>query len=127
MLAAQEQVAGDVQRRRDGQRLVDGLDARRAGLLRAAERDRSPSTSISPASGIIAPDRHLISVDLPGAVVADHREHLARIQFEVDAGQADDTAEGLDQAARLEDGRRLGRGVRHASRSGSTGRRRPRR
>ena len=34
---------------------------------------------------------------LAGAVVADHRQHLARVEVEVDAVQADHPTEGLDQ------------------------------
>ena len=64
-LAGEEHVAGDVERRRDGEGLVDGLDPGLAGLLRAAEGDPLAVDEISPASGTIAPDRHLIRVDLP--------------------------------------------------------------
>src|SRR4029450_13923454 len=86
----------------------------------------SPSRRISPASGTMAPVRHLMRVDLPaplsprmggdrpgdrGAgqalnegvlavpVVADDGEHLAGVQVEVDAVEADHPAEGLDEAA----------------------------
>ena len=40
---------------------------------------------------------------LAGAVVADDGQHLARVQVEVGAVEADDAAEGLDQAAGLDD------------------------
>ena len=42
---------------------------------------------------------------LAGAVVADHRQHLAREQVEVDAVKTDDLAEGLDQTAGRQHGR----------------------
>ena len=57
---------------------------------------------------------------LAGAVVADDRQHLAREQVEVDAVEADDLAEGLDQPARRQHGlARVGEDRRRAEADGA--------
>ena len=48
---------------------------------------------------------HLISTDLPGAVVADERGHLARADVEVDVGERLDGAEVLRDAAQAQERR----------------------
>ena len=63
--AAEEHVGGDVQRGAHREALVHGLDARRARLQGARKCTGWPSSRISPASGMTAPQRHLMSVDLP--------------------------------------------------------------
>ena len=104
-LAAQEHVAGDVERRDDGQRLVDGLDPGRACVLRPAEDDRS--TLDQDLAGV-RDHRARQALDqrrLARAVVADDREDLARIEIEVRPVQADDAPERLDQSVGLDDRR----------------------
>ena len=80
-LAAEEEIAGDVDRVAERQVLIDHLDPRRARVgRRGEERPALPSISIVPASGITAPDRTLLKRRLAGAIVADQPEHLARLQ-----------------------------------------------
>ena len=52
LLAGEVEVARDVERRDDGQGLVDRLDAGLAGVLRPLEVDRFAVEQISPASGV---------------------------------------------------------------------------
>ncbi|MFD2058249.1 hypothetical protein ACFSQT_35750 [Mesorhizobium calcicola] len=49
-----------------------------------------PRMRISPLVGLTTPDRILISVDLPGAVVADEADHLAAVDAEIDPTQGID-------------------------------------
>ena len=72
-----------------------------------------------------APVQRLDQGGLAGAVVADDRQHLAGVEVEVDAVEADDPAEGLDQAAGRQDrSARVGEsGCAEADGACSTGRR----
>ena len=101
-LAGQEQVARDVERRGDGEGLVDGLDAGVPRVLRAsgsgpAAVDEDAARGRGQRSGQALDQRRLA-----GAVVADHREDLAGVQGQVDGVEPDDPAEELDEAASLE-------------------------
>ena len=51
-----------------------------------------------------APEKHLIRVDLPGAVVADDGENLAGVELEAHSVERDDAAERLDEVDPLDDG-----------------------
>ena len=102
-LAAEEQVVGDVQRGRDRQRLVDGLDPVRARIQRRAHVDR---LAVEQDLALVGHDRAGEALDqrgLAGAVVADHGQDLARPQVEVRAAERGHVAVALDQAAGLED------------------------
>ena len=90
-------VGRDVQGRRHRQRLVDGLDAGVAGVLRAAEVHFLPVDEHLSGVGDQRPGHGLDQRRLAGAVVTDHRERLGRVQVHVDAVEPDDLAEGLDQ------------------------------
>ena len=97
----------------DGQRLVDGLDAGRPGVLRAFWNvHRLAVQQDLPASGHERPGQALDQRRLAGAVVADDREHLAGEQVEVDAVEADDAAEGLTSCALTAPGSRVSCGGR---------------
>ena len=99
-LAAEEQVGCDVQRRRDGEGLVDGLDAGLAGVLGALEvHDLRRRGGPRRRRARCAPVSGLDQRRLAGAVVADDGEDLAGVEVEVDAVETDDPTEGLDQAA----------------------------
>ena len=103
LFTAEEQVAGDVQCRRDGEGLVDGLDAGVAGVHRGLEVRRLPVQEDLAGVHGQGSGQRLDQGGLPGPVVADDGQHLAGVQVEVDAIEADDPAEGLDQAAGLQD------------------------
>ena len=133
-LAAEEQVVGDRERRRQREVLVDGLDARPCAPP-CGERKctTSPSRRISPWSGSDGAGERLDQRRLAGAVVADHGQDLARHQVEIGMVERRDAAVALDEAAGLQDGRLLETGWRMAdgalmpTPSGSTGRSRRRR
>src|SRR5690606_34978698 len=104
LLAAEEQVVGDVEPRGDGEGLVHGLDAGAAGVHRVAEV-HPPAVEVDLArvrdEGAA---QGLDQAGLAGAVVADDREDLARVEFEVAARDRGDRPVPLDETARLEDG-----------------------
>jgi hypothetical protein len=108
-LAAEEEVARDVERGRDRQGLVDRLDAGGARLDGAAERD--PVAVEQHVAGVrdLRSRQALDQARLARAVVADHGEHLARVDGEVAGVQRDHAAVRLDQGPALEHG--LGRGL----------------
>ena len=91
LFAGEEQVARDVEGRGHGQGLVDGLDAGVPASCGTAEAARAAVDEDLPGVGGRAPDRHLISVDLPAPLSPITRQHLAGVELEVDAGQANDT------------------------------------
>ncbi len=102
--AAEEEVVGDRQRRRQGEVLVDGLDAGVARLDRRAEvRPACRPAGPRPESGMTAPVEHLDQGRLAGAVVADDAEDLVRHEVEIGVVERDDAAIALDEVARLED------------------------
>ena len=104
-LAAEEDVGGDVERRRDGEVLVDGLDP---GAPRVAWRAEVHALAVEadlPLVRLQCSRERLDQCRLAGAVVADDREDLARVELEVGPVQRDDVSVALDDPARLEDRR----------------------
>ena len=102
-LAAEEHVRRRVDLGRQREVLVDGLDPELARLLRRVRSSTGrPSKRISPPSGGWTPGERLDERRLAGAVVADERDDLARVDGEVRAAQRLHVAEALDDPARLE-------------------------
>jgi hypothetical protein len=103
LLTGEEDVARDIQRGRHGQGLVDGLDAHRARVLGVAEMHRLAVDHDLAGVGAHRAGKALDEGGLARAIVADHREHLAGVELQVDAGESDNVAEQLDEVARFED------------------------
>ena len=93
----QEHVGRDVQRRRNRQGLVDGLDAGTSGVLRRLEVHLLAVQVDLSGVWDQGAGESLDQRRLAGTVVADHREDLARKQVDVHTVEADNPAEGLDQ------------------------------
>ena len=103
-LAAEVEVLRDVERRRDSERLVDGLDTLAARIVRRLE------------AHLLAADEHLARIRVKGArqalderglagtVVTHDRENLAGVELEVAVIESDDAAKGLVEALGLDDG-----------------------
>ena len=104
LLATEEQVARDVERGRDGEVLVDRLDAGTARVLRALEPTALAVEEDLAVVGDVGAREALDERRLAGAVVADDRQHLAGVQLEVDAVEADDGPNVLTRPLRLEHG-----------------------
>ena len=101
-LAAEVEVAGDIQGGGDREGLVHGLDPGLPGIGGALELDPGP---VQHDLALIRAHRAGQALDqrgLAGAVVADDGQHLARVQLQAHPGQPDHVAERLDQAARFE-------------------------
>ena len=64
-LAAEEEIARDIDRVAERQVLIDHLDARGRASAGEVKDTGLPSISIVPASGMTAPDSTLLNVDLP--------------------------------------------------------------
>ena len=97
-LAAEEQVAGDVDRVAQRQVLIDHLDPPAPGLGRRGEGDGG-AVELDPAGiGHVGPGDDLGQRRLAGGIVADQPEHLAGEQVEIDAAQRLDGAEALPDA-----------------------------
>ena len=77
-----------------------------AGVLRTLELDRLTVEVDLPGVLLVGAGEALDQRGLAGAVVTDDRQHLAPVEVEVDAVEADDAAEGDDQVTRRQD--RLG-------------------
>src|SRR5205823_3357692 len=106
-LAAEEDVRRDVERRRDGEILIDGLDP---GTARVAGGPEVHGLGVEQDLALVRLDRARERLDqrrLAGAVVADDREDLLRIELEVSASQREDVAVALDESPRLEDRRNV--------------------
>jgi len=104
-LAREVEVARDVERRCDGEGLVDRLDAGETGVRRRAEPDVVAVDLDAPLVRDHGAGQALDERRLARAVVADHRQDLARVQGQVDTAQADDPPEHLHQAVGLQHGR----------------------
>src|SRR5207237_903040 len=89
---------------------VDGLDAERARLARAADLDAAAVERQLARVGLEDAGDDLDQRRLAGAVVADDRVHLAVAELEIRLAQRDHAAEMLGDCARLE---QRGRGLRH--------------
>src|SRR4029077_5151429 len=92
----------------DGEGLVHGLDPGAAGVHRVAEADLLALQLHGALIGDEPPGQRLDQAGLARAVVADHREDLARVELQVTAGDGGDRSVPLDQALRLQDGRASG-------------------
>src|SRR5579875_627887 len=100
-LPGQEQVAGDVERRGDGELLVDGLDA---GVPRVLGAPEPHLGSVHHDGSPVRDQRSGQALDqrgLAGAVVPDHGEDLPGVQRQVHGVEADNPAEELDEAPGL--------------------------
>src|SRR4051794_30594020 len=107
-LAAEEQVRGRVELGGEREVLVDGLDPERARLDRRADRHLAAlEEDLARVRRLDAGER-LDERRLAGAVVADERHDLGRVDGEARAAQRADASEALDEAAGLE--QRLGHG-----------------
>ena len=87
-LAAEEQIAGDVDRVAERQVLVDHLDAR--GRASAGEA-KATGVAVDLDRAGVGDDgagQHLAQRRLAGAIVADQPEHLARLQRQVDTSSS---------------------------------------
>ena len=99
-LHAEQDVLGHRQVRRQRQLLVDHRHARRAARPAARPaRSGAPSSSISPASGWIAPDSTFISVLLPAPFSPTSACTSPACDRQVDAAQRQRGAEALAHAA----------------------------
>jgi hypothetical protein len=98
-LAAQVEIAGDVEGRRHREGLVDGLDAGVQRVLRSPEVHRLPIHEELAGVRNEGTGQALDQRRLARAVVADDAQHLARVEVEVDAIESDDPPERLDHAA----------------------------
>ena len=93
VLATEVEVARDVERGDDGQLLVDRLDPGVAGVLGLAERDRFAVQRELTGVRDVGTCEALDERRLAGAVVADDRKHLTRVEVEVHPVESDHTAE----------------------------------
>ena len=94
---------GDVERRRDGEVLIDGLDA---GSPRVAWRVEVRALAVEEDLALVGlqrPRERFDQCGLAGAVVADNREDLSRVQLEIGSIQRDDVSVALDDSARFKD------------------------
>ncbi len=87
-LAAEEQVAGDVDRVAQREVLVDHLDLQGPGLGRRGERDARAVELDAAGVGHVGAGDDLGERGLAGGIVADQAQDLAREQVEIDAAQA---------------------------------------
>src|SRR5207237_6196559 len=96
-LAAEEEVLGDRERRRDREILIDGLDPVSLRVERPVETD---FLAVEDERALVRDDRPRQRLDprrLAGAVVADHREYLALAKLEVAAVHRGDVAVALHE------------------------------
>ena len=88
-LAAEQEIAGDVDRVAEREVLVDHLDPLGAAHRRARRRrPRCPSITMRPESGTTAPDRTLLSVDLPAPLSPTSPSTSPARRVEVDVDRA---------------------------------------
>src|SRR3546814_19194700 len=99
-----------------GERLVDGLDVVAAGVARRRDLHLLAVDVDLAAVGRIGAGQHLDERRLAGTVVAQHADHLARIEVDGDVVDRLDAAEALADAARTEE-RRVGKEVVSTGRS----------
>ena len=98
LLATEEQVGRDVQRRRHREVLVDRLDARLARVVRGLEVHLLAVEADRPLVRDRGAREHLDQARLAGAVVPDHGEDLAGIEVEVGAVDGGHVAVALVRA-----------------------------
>ena len=87
LLAAEEHVLDDVEVVAQREVLVHDLDAQRGGVLRGVDGDRLALEQDLAGVDRVDADDALDERGLAGAVVADERGHLARVDVEVDVVQ----------------------------------------
>src|SRR5581483_6370579 len=119
-LAPEEDVRGDVERRRNRKILVDGLDSH---VSRIARRAKGRALAVQPDLAGIRLQRTRERLDqrrLPRPVVADDRGDLARKELEIRTAERGDVPEPLHEPARLQERGDGGRHVRLRRRSWST-------
>ena len=102
LLAAEEQVVGDVQAGCDGEGLVHRLDARVPGLHRVAEVDFLAVQQDLALVGDERPAQRLDQAGLARSVVPDDREDLPGVELQVAVRDRGDRAVALDQALGLQ-------------------------
>src|SRR5689334_23247762 len=103
-LTPQEQIVDDRQGGGQSEILIDRFDSRVARIHRRAEMDR---LAVHQDLAVVRRDRagqRLDQCRLAGAVVADHRQDLARIKVEFRMIESGHAAEPLHEAAPLQDG-----------------------
>src|SRR5205823_3660448 len=102
-LAAEEEIGRDVERGCDGKILVHGLDP---GPARVERRLEVHLLAVEAELALVRLQRareHLDQRRLAGAVVADHGQHLARVEVEVGTRERRHVAEALDDRSGLQD------------------------
>src|ERR1700722_16767460 len=107
-LAAEEEIVGNAERRRQGEILVDRLDAGGSRILRGAEMH---DLAVQADLALVRSDgsrQRLDEARLAGAVITDDREDLARIEIEIRLVERDHPSIAFDEAARREDRRPSG-------------------
>ena len=102
-LATEENVGGDVERRRDGEVLIDGFDTGAARVSWGVEMRAFAVEEDLPLVGLQRARECLDQCRLAGAVVADDREDLSRVQLEIGPIQGGDVSVAFDDPARFED------------------------
>ena len=107
VLAIEEDVLGDVERRDDRQELVDGLDAGRSCMRRGLEGVRQAVERDLAAVRTERPRDHVDERRLARAVVAHEADDLAAAELQADLVQRTHGAEVLADASHLEDRRRV--------------------
>src|SRR5271157_1567267 len=103
-LASEEHIIGDRQRRRQRQVLVDSLDTRLARFNRRPKVHDIARKADFAGVGNHGAANSLDERRLSGAVIADDREDLARIEIEVGVVERGDAAVAFDELAAGEDG-----------------------
>ena len=103
-LVGQEDALGDAQVRHEVELLVDRRDTALQRPGRVTLRERFAENRISPLVGSIAPETHLISVDLPAPFGPSRQCTSPSSDVEVDPLERLDSGELLDEVPDLEDG-----------------------
>jgi hypothetical protein len=103
-LPAEEQVAGDIEGGRDGEVLVDGLDAVSPGVQGGAELNGVAVQPDVSGVGLDGAGERFDEGGLASTVVADDGQHLVGQKVEVGAVQCSHLAVSLDEAASGKDG-----------------------
>ena len=111
-LPTEEQVAGSVEIVGQRQRLVDGFDARRLGIVRGAEVHLLAVHLDRALVGDVDAAQHLDQHRLAGAVVPEHADAFAGVQVEIDVVDGDQAAEALHDLPHLDERRAIRRGRR---------------
>ena len=103
VFAAEKDVLGDRAERNEVDFLIDGADAAALGVLRRREVDRLAAEHDRAAVSAIGAGQHLDHRRFSGAVLADQRHHLARLDLERGGGQRLHPLEALVDVAHDEE------------------------